>query len=147
MVLTAPYFSAQWFDRGLAAYTTQALRLKFFLNNYPHQQREEYRLMSQTAFSLIVLQKQMMWMDYMKRHNFPVITDFMNVAFQEVQMRSQLRTAQIRLEIGNEVTVLKLFKKPKFHDNLCNPSVILQQIFCVYFDFLSTLSVAETLHF
>ena len=107
MVLTAPYFSAQWFDRGLAAYTTQALRLKIFLNNYPHQQWEEYRLMSQTAFSLIVLQKQMMWMDYLKRHNFPVLKDFMNVAFQEIQMRSQLRTAQIRLEIGNKVTVFR----------------------------------------
>ena len=107
MVLTAPYFSAQWFDLGLDAYLVQAQRLKNFLNHYPHQERQEYRLMSQTAFSLIVLQKQMMWMDYMRRHNFPVITDFMNVAFQEVQMRSQLRTAQIRLEIGNEVTVFK----------------------------------------
>ena len=106
MVLTAPYFSIHWFDRSVNDYLVQYHRLCRFLESYPRKNEEEFKLFSQVAFGVVTLQKTLMWLKYLQENYVFVLPDIMNLVYEEFQLRVQLRTAQIRLEVGKEVCIL-----------------------------------------
>ena len=106
MALTAPYFSIHWYDRSVNDYLVQYHRLCRFLETYPRKNEEEFMLFSQVAFGVVTLQKTLMWLKYLHENHVFLLPDIMSLVYEEVQMRIQLRTAQIRLEIGKEVCIV-----------------------------------------
>ena len=103
MVLTAPYFSRHWYDQDVNSYLIQYHRLDRFLTSFPNKHLDEFRLFSQLAFGLVTLQKSLMWLKYLHNTGVPLIEDIISLSVQEIRLREQLRTAQLRLEIGKEV--------------------------------------------
>ena len=121
MVLTAPYFSRHWYDKGEISYLAQYRRLDCFLTSYPHQHTDEFRLFSQNAFAVVTLQKTLMWMKTFNANGVPLIEDILSLVYQENYLRAQLRTAQIRLEVGKEVWYTPSFLFNKFFvKNFCH---------------------------
>ena len=109
MVLTAPYFSKNWYDNGEQEYMAQYRRLTVFLTNYPRKDRQEYRLFKQLSVSVVTIQKSLLWLKFLQRNGVYVIPDIMDLVYQEVHLRIQLRTAQIGLELNREVCVFFSF--------------------------------------
>ena len=103
MVLTAPYFSKNWYDNSEQEYMAQYRRLTDFLTNYPRKDKQEYRLFSQLSVSVVTIQKSLLWLKFLQQNGVYVIPDIMDLVYQEIHLRIQLRTAQIGLELSREV--------------------------------------------
>ena len=105
MVLTAPYFSKNWYDNSEQEYMAQYRRLTDFLTNYPRKDKQEYRMFLQLSVSVVTIQKSLLWLKFLQQNGVYVIPDIMDLVYQEIHLRIQLRTAQIGLELSREVCI------------------------------------------